>query len=328
MKKHNYLIFLSLFWIFTFSSCKNDNDVEQVDPLTKITSPQYVNNLLFVNKNDFQIETSEQASFASTDTKIRISATGLISRITSGEVVPITITFNSDPSNPITIYALGDTDDNFDQPYLTYHGLLATETDASYKKGWETLQKLPSSNETYAIILRHADANTGRDRVTGSTTPANWWKSKDSNLARQVNQQGKDRALELGKVFKDLQYPITRVISSEFYRSIQTAEIINFGPDIILDGRINHPSYNRLSLFNGMIDIMKAQPVDGKMTLMISHHPINETGAAGYPTFPKVSPYTWTGAYFVKVAADKTITYEGAASWGMFKLFRDQKLNK
>ncbi len=328
MKKNNYLFLLLLTLIFAISSCKDDNNTVQVDPFTKITSAQYVNKLLFVNNNNFQIETSEQAEFSSTSNKIKISSTGLITRVTSGEVVPISVKFNSDPSNPIIIYALGDTDNNHDEPYLTYHGLLATETDASYKKGWATLQKLPSTTagETYGIVLRHADASVGRDRSTGTTTPTDWWKSKDAALARQLNQQGKDRALELGKIFKDLQYPIARVISSEYYRSVQTGEIMNLGLPITTDARINHPSYNRLSLFTGMINIMKAQPADGKITLMISHHPINETGSPGYPTFPAVSPYTWTGAYLIKIAADKTIIYEGAVSWGMFKLWRDQKL--
>ncbi|HUH33567.1 MAG TPA: histidine phosphatase family protein, partial [Daejeonella sp.] len=160
--------------------------------------------------------------------------------------------------------------------------------------------------------------------------PDNWWKSCDNTLARQLNERGKSRSTELGKVFKDLNYPITRVISSEFCRSVKTAELINSGPPIAQDARINHPEHNKTGkgLFNGMLEIMKEQPVDNKMTLMVLHHPVNETGTQGYPTFPKVSPFTWTGAYIVSVSADKTVSYQGAVSFAMFNYYRNLKLKK
>jgi hypothetical protein len=79
--------------------------------------------------------------------------------------------------------------------------------------------------------------------------------------------------------------------------------------------------------FEAMITIMNAQPVDNNMTLIVSHHPINEINKyTSYSNFPVVSPFSWNGAYFIKIAPDKTITYEGAASWGMFKYWRDKKL--
>jgi phosphohistidine phosphatase SixA len=188
------------------------------------------------------------------------------------------------------------------------------------------LQKLPVANETYAIILRHGDADDGVD-FSVNTGPANWWKSCERNHARQLNTRGKARSVELGQVFKDLKFPITRVISSEFCRSVKTAELMNIGPTILKDARINHPEHNITGkgLFNGMLSIMNEQPADNKMTLMVTHHPINETGSKGYPTFPLVSPFTWTGAYIVRVSANKAITYQGAVSFAMFKYWRDSK---
>ena len=79
----------------------------------------------------------------------------------------------------------------------------------------------------------------------------------------------------------------------------------------------------------GMVAVLAAQPVDNNMTLIIAHHPINELNmVTGYPSFPSVSPFNWTGAYLIKVSPGGAITYEGAASWGMFKAWRDIKLHK
>ena len=324
------LLLLTTLWLF---SCNKDESVTQnPTPLLnqpKITSEEFKDDLLFVNRGNFQIQTSDSATFSSSDPKIQISPKGLIKRITSAEVVAIDVNWVNQPEIKTRIYALGATDSSFDEPYASFHGRHATDAFAAYQQGWKTLQKLPVMGETYAIILRHADANNGLD-FSKTTGPPNWWTSCDSTMARQLNTQGKQRATELGKIFKDLHFPITRVISSEFCRAITTAQLINAGPIISIDKRLNHYSYNvtGLTMFAAMIAVMNEQPVDNAITLIVSHHPINEKeGYPGYLSFPDISPFTWSAAYFIKIAPDKTITYEGAASWGMFKYWRDKKLN-
>ena len=334
MKNLTLLVFVG-FIVFGVFSCKKDSSPPVVTPeeTFKVTSEEFQNDLLFVNRNDFKILTNKPAEFSSSDPLIKMTADGTIERLSSGEIVAIDITWKDDPGKKTKIYAFGCTDDNHDAPYSRYHGVLASDAYSSYRLGWQTLQKLPVSNQTYAIILRHGDADNGRDFTAanpGSDEPDNWWKSCDNTMARQLNDRGKARSTELGKVFKDLNYPITRVISSEFCRSVQTAELINFGPAIGQDARINHPEHNRTGkgLFNGMIEIMKEQPVDNKMTLMVLHHPVNETGSQRYPTFPEVSPFTWTGAYIVSVSPDKTVSYQGAVSFAMFNYWRNLKLKR
>ena len=292
-----------------------------------VTSPEYEDSLLFVNHYDFNILTDKPAEFSSEDTLIQISASGTISRITSGEVVPIDITWKDNSGEKTRIYALGATDDDHDEPYATYHGKSATDAFNAYRQGWKSLQKLPIADQTYAIILRHADADNGRDN-SGSAAPEDWWKSCDPALARQLNERGKARSVELGKIFKDLAYPIQRVISSEFCRAVSTAQLINMGPSVEIDARINHPEHNttRKGLFKGMVEILNEKPVDNGMTLMVLHHPANETGEEGYPSFPIVSPFTWTGSYLVSISPEnKTLTYQGAVSFAMFKYWRDSK---
>lgn len=328
--KNKLSLLLLLMCGVILSACKKDSpDTPEV--LTgKITSPEFINDLLFVDKGAFKIQTDQAATFSSDDQYIQLTADGTINRLTSGEVAKITVNWTNLPGQTSTIYALGATDTTFDEPYASYHEIPATDPAGSYKKGWETLQKLPISNATYTLVLRHADASVGRDLRNKPSKPANWWKSSDPALARQLNQQGRDRSVELGKIIKDLQYPISRIITSEYRRSTETVELMNIGPITKQDARVNHPSYNLTGkgLFNGMMEIVNEEPIDNTMTLLVAHHPMNETGPAGYPSFPLVSPFTWTGAMFLKTAADKTITYEGAVSWAMFKYYRDKKLNR
>ncbi|HEY0899229.1 MAG TPA: hypothetical protein VGD90_07830, partial [Sphingobacteriaceae bacterium] len=317
-----------LLLIVGFSTgCRKDSPSPEVEPLlSRVSSPEFENGLLFVNTPDYQIQTTEAATFSTLDPRIQVTAGGLIQRVTSGAVVAIDVNWSSSGTTS-RIYALGATDDQHDEPYATYHGRLATDPVSSYRKGWQTLQKLPRTDSSFAIVLRHADANVGRDDADG---PANWWKSCDEGAARQLNDTGRQHSAELGLIFKELGYPIGRVISSEFCRAKTTAELINAGPLIVTDPRINHPEHNKSgkSLFRNMLEVMQEQPVDTALTLMVTHHPINETRSLSYPTFPEVSPFPWTGAYFVKIDPDKTITYHGAVSFDMFKYWRDIKMNR
>jgi phosphohistidine phosphatase SixA len=313
----------------TFHSCKDDDVAAEPTDL-QITSEEFIDDLLFVKSDSFQIKTNQPAKFSSSDPFIRMSSTGMISRLTSAEVVAIQVVAQNDTSLRRTIYALGVKDDNFDKPNVDFNGLVATEPYDSYVKGWKTLQKLPVEGETFGLVVRHADADNGRDWPIihpGVEAPANWWKSCDSALARQLNDKGRQRATELGQIFKDLHFPIARVFSSEFCRARETASLINAGPNIITDGRLNHMAYNISNLggvFPGIIQLMNEQPVDNKMTMFTTHHPANELGTSSMATFPNVIPFAWTGSYFIKITPDKTITFEGAVSYGMFKYWRDK----
>jgi phosphohistidine phosphatase SixA len=324
MKKLKVALFALLFLL----ACKDDD----VPDGLKITSANFIDDLLFVDSNNFQIETSEPATFSTIDPVVQISSTGIIYRITSAEVVAINVVSKSDVNNKLRIYALGVKDDNYDHPNLDYNGPPATQAYDSYLKGWKTLQNLPVNNETYALVLRHADADQGADyNLEHQDAPPNWWKSCDPAFARQLNEKGRKRAVELGNIFRDLNYPIARVISSEFCRAKETASLINAGPPVVTDGRLNHLDYNVSypnGIFSAMIAVMKEQPVDNQMTLIEAHHPMNELRTTTMAGFPTVAPFPWTGGYLVKVSPDKTVTFEGAVSWGMFKYWRDKKLER
>lgn len=323
--KKSYLVIVLVG--FALLSCKKDKESGPV-PL-EVTSSEYDGKLLFVNKNNFQITTNQSATYTTDDTSVTITADGLVERLTSGEVVAIDIAPKESPETKTRVYAFGATDNNHVKPQITYNGKGATDTYNSYLKGWATLQKLPIANETYALVLRHADADQGVDYSLNHNDegPANWWKSSDKSLARQLNEEGRTRSRELGTNLKALGYPIARVYTSEFRRAVETAELMELGLPLIQDAALNHPSHNNESLFLGLIELLKNTPVDNKISLVVTHHPINEIiNSGGYSTFPDVSPFNWTGMYLVKIASDKTITYEGAVSWGMVKRWHDIKM--
>ena len=95
-------------------TCRKDKNPNVPDNQFKITSEELVDNLLFVDVNNYQIKTSEPATFSSTDPFIQISSEGLIKRLTSGEVVAIDIVSKANPNNKARTYALGVKDDNYD----------------------------------------------------------------------------------------------------------------------------------------------------------------------------------------------------------------------
>ena len=312
------------------TACKKDNHktITPVADTPGITSPEYIDKLLFVNQNNYHITTSQPATFSSADPNIHITGAGGISTMTSGEIVAIQVKWKDSTVKPITIYALGATDINQLQPAATYHGELATDPYANYVQGWKLLQTLPDANNTYALVLRHADASFGHDWTTTHTgpEPANWWKSTDSTLARQLNTQGIQRATDLGVLFKQLGYPVKRVFTSEYYRSRQTADLIAATPNYTIDPRINHLTHNDYApgIFNGVLAIAGAQPIDNQMTLIITHHPGNEPLMNnGYATFPTVSAFNWSGSYFIHIGKDSVMTYAGAVTYGMLKYHHD-----
>src|SRR4051812_6166703 len=92
----------SIIWLITilaFQSCfdfKHEDETIPEDPI-QITSPEFIDGLLFVNSNNFQIQTNVPVTFSSSDAFVKISPDGLIKRLTSAEVVAIDVTSVEEP---------------------------------------------------------------------------------------------------------------------------------------------------------------------------------------------------------------------------------------
>ncbi len=83
-------------------------------------------------------------------------------------------------------------------------------------------------NGGYVLYFRHANATVGVDNFN-STIPQ-WWTLCDSTIARQLSAMGRTQAQETGFAFRNIDFPISRVISSEFCRCVETAELFDIEP--------------------------------------------------------------------------------------------------
>src|SRR5690606_33846026 len=127
----NLLIPALILSVLTISSCKKDKK-EANEP--QISSAEHIDGLLFVNMNNYQILTDENAVFSSTDPDIEITSDGTIQRLTSGETAEIEIEW-VDKGVTTRIYALGATDNNHVNPFKKYHAAESTDPYNQYIQG-------------------------------------------------------------------------------------------------------------------------------------------------------------------------------------------------
>lgn len=79
-----------------------------------------------------------------------------------------------------------------------------------------------ADEETYVVLLRHAIA-------PGTGDPANFQLS-DCSTQRNLSDAGRQQAEEIGAAFRDRNIPVTKVLSSQWCRCLETAELMNIAP--------------------------------------------------------------------------------------------------
>jgi phosphohistidine phosphatase SixA len=153
----------------------------------------------------------------------------------------------------------------------------------------------------YVIFWRHATALTCSDRfelgTADMTTVPNWWKSCDRNCpagdptattatARQLSDIGQAEATAIGAAFDDRGIPIGRVLSSEFCRAVQTAELMDFGPPIEQVMDLTYFVYDEANRCDDTRQRLSQNPPSGANTALISHAgnicpPLSDLSMAG-----------------------------------------------
>lgn len=83
---------------------------------------------------------------------------------------------------------------------------------------WSSLQK----GTGYVILLRHAQT------VPGTGDPPGF-KLNDCSTQRNLSEEGKAQAVQIGDRFRQRQIPIDRVLSSQWCRCLDTAKLMNVG---------------------------------------------------------------------------------------------------
>ena len=80
-------------------------------------------------------------------------------------------------------------------------------------------QLMEADEETYVVLLRHAIA-------PGTGDPANF-QLNDCSTQRNLSEAGRQQAREIGEAFRDRNIPVTKVLSSQWCRCLETAELMD-----------------------------------------------------------------------------------------------------
>lgn len=122
----------------------------------------------------------------------------------------------------------------------------------------------------HVIVFRHGA--THQDQA--DTDPLNL-----SNLAkqRQLNDQGRALAREIGNALRKLQIPVGQVVTSQFNRAVETGKLLGFGEvassaDISEGGQVVTPIENNRRAA-AMKKLAATAPPTGTNVVLVSHKP-------------------------------------------------------
>jgi len=94
-----------------------------------------------------------------------------------------------------------------------------TVTDLTKEEIWQRLQQ--PSDALYVVLLRHALA-------PGTGDPANF-QLDDCSTQRNLNDEGREQARQIGQAFRDRNVEVQQVLSSQWCRCLETAELMDLG---------------------------------------------------------------------------------------------------
>ncbi|MDX2166094.1 MAG: hypothetical protein SF182_03495 [Deltaproteobacteria bacterium] len=171
----------------------------------------------------------------------------------------------------------------------------------------------------YVIHWRHASATVCQDNLalgTAATTSVpDWWKSCDANCpgegpvtatARQLSDAGRAEATAIGEEFDAQGFPIGRVISSEFCRNLETAELMDFGPPIEPSPAITYFVYDEANRCQASFALLAQAPAGATNTALIGH--------AGNSCSP-LSDLAWAEGAIYKPDGHGGTTYIDRLNW-------------
>ncbi|MBX3023927.1 histidine phosphatase family protein [bacterium] len=170
----------------------------------------------------------------------------------------------------------------------------------------------------YVIFWRHASAFTCQDRTdygpAATTLFPDWWKSCDATCtmvavtatARQLSDTGRGEATAIGAAFAERGIPVGRVLSSEFCRARQTAELMDFGPPIETREALTYFVHDEANRCADTFTLLMEPPPPGTNTALIGH--------AGN-TCPPLSSLSMAGAVIYKPNGDGAPVFIDAVTW-------------
>lgn len=129
----------------------------------------------------------------------------------------------------------------------------------------------------YILFLRHPQSNHDQ----ADTDPLNL---NNHKAQRHLTDVGRDQAKALGEAFKKLKIPVGKVLASKFYRTLETAKLLDLAEveaivDITEGGLVVSPNENQRRAA-ALRKLLGTVPMEGKNIIIVSHKP-NLQDAAG-----------------------------------------------
>jgi phosphohistidine phosphatase SixA len=129
----------------------------------------------------------------------------------------------------------------------------------------------------YILFFRHASAPGGAYATGGTGTDgggsidSQWWKSCDPATARQLSTIGRQEAMNIGRVMRQQNIRVGRLISSEYCRAYESAVLMNMNTTIQLSTAASMVVYPDAERVIGLREIIAQAPVAGTNTVVWTH---------------------------------------------------------
>ena len=101
---------------------------------------------------------------------------------------------------------------------LTDIPLISHKIQAAERDIWTQMRE----NTGYVVLLRHAKT------VSGTGDPPGF-ELDDCATQRNLSEEGREQAKQIGKEFRERKIPIKKVLSSQYCRCLDTAQLLNLG---------------------------------------------------------------------------------------------------
>ena len=156
--------------------------------------------------------------------------------------------------------------------YALYPLLLMLPVVADAGAGNELLEGLKTGG--HVLMLRHAHA-------LGTGDPSDF-KIGDCTTQRNLDDQGRDQARRIGIWLRARGVMSARVFSSQWCRSLETAQLIDLGPVTGLPALNSFHGRPRRAepTLAALKGFLAQQPADGELIMLVTHF-VNISGIAG-----------------------------------------------
>lgn len=146
----------------------------------------------------------------------------------------------------------------------------------------ELVEKLRGGG--YTIYFRHAATDWSQPDKVGA--PGDW-RSCDGTRMRQLSDAGRATARRVGDAMKALAIPVGEVLSSEYCRAVETAELLDVGPvtttlDIMNLRAAEYVGGTEAAVRNARA-IVARPPPEGVNRVIAAHGNLSRAATGAYP---------------------------------------------